>query len=117
LKLVLLILWDQFLIFFLCNLNISYHLYELQIRVQAIRGLPLLCKDTPGYVSKIVDVLGQLLGSGRYSCIFYFHSSYLLLFSIFLILRTYFTFLEENVERDAVHKALMSLLRQDVKGR
>lgn len=28
----------------------------------------------------------------------------------------YFTFLEENVERDAVHKALMSLLRQDVKG-
>jgi len=25
-------------------------------------------------------------------------------------------FLEENVERDAVHKALMSLLRQDVKG-
>ncbi|XP_078176764.1 apoptosis inhibitory protein 5 (API5) [Carex rostrata] len=58
---------------------------ELAIRVQAIRGLPLLCKDTPEYVSKIVDVLGQLLGS------------------------------EENVERDAVHKALMSLLRQDVK--
>ena len=25
-------------------------------------------------------------------------------------------FLEENVERDAVHKALLSLLRQDVKG-
>lgn len=24
---------------------------------------------------------------------------------------------EENVERDAVHKALMSLLRQDVKGK
>lgn len=24
--------------------------------------------------------------------------------------------LEENVERDAVHKALLSLLRQDVKG-
>ncbi|KAJ3686159.1 hypothetical protein LUZ61_015323 [Rhynchospora tenuis] len=57
---------------------------ELAIRVQAIRGLPLLCKDTPGYVPKIVDVLGQILGS------------------------------EENVERDAVHKALMSLLRQDV---
>ncbi|RZS05873.1 hypothetical protein BHM03_00036432 [Ensete ventricosum] len=34
---------------------------ELGIRVQAIRGLPLLCKDTPEYVSKIVDVLGQLL--------------------------------------------------------
>lgn len=26
-------------------------------------------------------------------------------------------FLEEFVERDAVHKALMSLLRQDVKGK
>ncbi|WOL14180.1 hypothetical protein Cni_G22960 [Canna indica] len=58
---------------------------ELGIRVQAIRGLPLLCKDTPEYVSKIVDVLGQLL------------------------------IYEENVERDAVHKALMSLLRQDAK--
>ncbi|KAF5183791.1 Apoptosis inhibitor 5-like protein api5 [Thalictrum thalictroides] len=58
---------------------------ELGIRVQAIRGLPLLCKDTPEYVSKIVDVVGQLLAA------------------------------EENVERDAVHKALMSLLRQDVK--
>uniref|UniRef100_A0A1D1ZCQ9 Apoptosis inhibitor 5 n=1 Tax=Anthurium amnicola TaxID=1678845 RepID=A0A1D1ZCQ9_9ARAE len=58
---------------------------ELGIRVQAIRGLPLLCKDTPDYVTKIVDVLGQLLVA------------------------------EENVERDAVHKALMSLLRQDAK--
>ncbi|PKA46596.1 hypothetical protein AXF42_Ash019337 [Apostasia shenzhenica] len=57
---------------------------ELGVRVQAIRGLPLLCKDNPDHVSKIVDVLGQLL-----AC-------------------------EENVERDAVHKALLSLLRQDV---
>ncbi|KAF8408994.1 hypothetical protein HHK36_005065 [Tetracentron sinense] len=60
---------------------------ELGVRVQAIRGLPLFCKDTPEYVSKIVDILGQLLTA------------------------------EENVERDAVHKALMSLLRQDVKGK
>ncbi|XXG61469.1 hypothetical protein AAC387_Pa05g0074 [Persea americana] len=59
---------------------------ELGIRVQAIRGLPLLGKDTPEYVPKTVDVLGQLLYTA-----------------------------EENVERDAVHKALMSLLRQDVK--
>uniref|UniRef100_A0A5B7BF11 Putative apoptosis inhibitor 5 n=1 Tax=Davidia involucrata TaxID=16924 RepID=A0A5B7BF11_DAVIN len=58
---------------------------ELGVRVQAIRGLPLFCKDTPEYLSKIVDVLGQLLTAG------------------------------ENVERDAVHKALMSLLRQDIK--
>ncbi|KAK1269466.1 hypothetical protein QJS04_geneDACA008240 [Acorus gramineus] len=58
---------------------------ELGIRVQAIRGLPLLCKDTPEYVDKIVQVIGQLLIA------------------------------EENVERDAVYKALMSLLRQDAK--
>ncbi|CAD6244739.1 unnamed protein product [Miscanthus lutarioriparius] len=57
---------------------------ELAIRIQAIRGFPLLGKDTE-FVSKIADVLGQLLTS------------------------------EENVERDAVHKALMSLVRQDVK--
>eukprot|EP01018_Ginkgo_biloba_P031755 Gb_05969 [translate_table: standard] len=57
----------------------------LQIRIQAIRGLPLLCKDTPEYVPKIVDVLGQLLLA------------------------------EENLERDAVQKALMSVLRQDIK--
>ncbi|KAK9064273.1 hypothetical protein SSX86_015653 [Deinandra increscens subsp. villosa] len=58
---------------------------ELGIRVQAIRGLPLFCKDTPEHISKIVDILAQLLIA------------------------------EENVERDAVHKALLSLLRQDVK--
>ncbi|KAI5662455.1 hypothetical protein M9H77_21778 [Catharanthus roseus] len=69
---------------------LDQHLYlcedeELGVRVQAIRGLPLFCKDTPEYLSKIVDILAQLLVTG------------------------------ENVERDAVHKALMSLLRQDVK--
>ncbi|KAH6829131.1 Apoptosis inhibitory protein 5 [Perilla frutescens var. hirtella] len=57
---------------------------EIGIRVQAIRGLPLFCKDTPEHLSKIVDILAQLLTA------------------------------EENVERDAVHKALLSLLRQDV---
>ncbi|KAF9608739.1 hypothetical protein IFM89_010871 [Coptis chinensis] len=58
---------------------------ELGIRVQAIRGLPLLCKDRPEHVPKIVNILGQLLTA------------------------------DENVERDAVNKALMSLLRQDTK--
>ncbi|CAN7009859.1 unnamed protein product [Brassica oleracea var. botrytis] len=48
---------------------------ELGVRVQAIRGLPLFCKDSPV----------QLLNT------------------------------EEPVERDAVHKALMSLIRQDPK--
>ncbi|GAU14588.1 hypothetical protein TSUD_96520 [Trifolium subterraneum] len=56
-----------------------------QVRVQAIRGLPLFCKDTPENIGKMVDILVQILGS------------------------------EEFVERDAVHKALLSLLRQDVK--
>ncbi|OAE32069.1 hypothetical protein AXG93_2278s1490 [Marchantia polymorpha subsp. ruderalis] len=58
---------------------------ELGIRVQAIRGLPLLCKDTPVHLPKIADVLGQLLLA------------------------------EEGLERDAVQKALMSVLRQDTK--
>ncbi|XP_031117947.1 apoptosis inhibitor 5-like protein API5 [Ipomoea triloba] len=58
---------------------------ELAVRIQAIRGLPFLCKDTPEYVPKVVDILAQFLGAG------------------------------ENVERDAVQKALMTLLRQDVK--
>ncbi|KAL5715900.1 hypothetical protein ACHQM5_017661 [Ranunculus cassubicifolius] len=58
---------------------------ELGIRVQAIRGLTSLCEDMPEHVPKIVDVLGQLLTS------------------------------EENVERDAVNKSLLSLLRKDPK--
>ncbi|KAK8608055.1 hypothetical protein V6N13_023490 [Hibiscus sabdariffa] len=69
-------------------LNAHFDLIEeedLAVRVQAIRGLPLFCKDTKDYISKIVDILGQLLTA------------------------------EEFVERDAVHKALMSVLRQDVK--
>ncbi|KZV43237.1 apoptosis inhibitor 5-like [Dorcoceras hygrometricum] len=69
---------------------LDQHLYlcedeELGVRVQAIRGLPFFCKDTPENLAKIVDILGQLLIAG------------------------------DNVERDAVHKALMLLLRQDVK--
>lgn len=33
--------------------------------MQAIRGLPLFCKDTPEHIAKIVDILGQLLVSGK----------------------------------------------------
>ncbi|KAK4783204.1 hypothetical protein SAY86_007578 [Trapa natans] len=58
---------------------------DLGVRVQAIRGLPLFCKDNPENVSKIVYILVQLLAD------------------------------EDFVARDAVNKALMSLLRQDVK--
>ncbi|XP_021910706.1 apoptosis inhibitor 5-like protein API5, partial [Carica papaya] len=39
---------------------------ELGVRVQAIRGLPLFCKDTPEYLSKIVDILVQVLASGKF---------------------------------------------------
>ncbi|KAK6932639.1 Apoptosis inhibitory 5, partial [Dillenia turbinata] len=69
-------------------LNAHYDLcdeQDLAVRVQAIRGLPLFCKDAPQYIPKIVYPLVQMLPS------------------------------EENVERDAANKALMSLLRQDVK--
>ncbi|KAG2380835.1 Apoptosis inhibitor 5-like protein [Vigna angularis] len=54
--------------------------------VQAIRELPLFYKDTPENIGMMVDILVQILG------------------------------FEEFVEHDVVHKALMSLLRQDVKG-
>lgn len=37
----------------------------LKVRVQAIRGLPLFCKDTPEHLAKIVDILGQLLIAGN----------------------------------------------------
>ncbi|CAL5335994.1 unnamed protein product [Camellia sinensis] len=59
---------------------------ELGVRVQAIRGLPLLCKENPEHLPRIVDALGLLLLPAG-----------------------------ETVERDAVHKALMTLLRRDIK--
>ncbi|KAI8838628.1 apoptosis inhibitory protein 5-domain-containing protein [Chytridium lagenaria] len=34
---------------------------DAKIRHEAIRGLPLLCKDTPRFVAKVADVLCQLL--------------------------------------------------------
>lgn len=61
-----------------------------------------------------MDVLGQLLEAGNFpirSFIFKIFSCYCIDSLISVM------FLEENVERDAVHKALMSLLRQDAKGK
>ena len=43
-----------------------------QVRVQAIRGLPLFCKDTPEHIAKIVDILVQLLASGKLRVFFFF---------------------------------------------
>lgn len=37
----------------------------VQVRVQAIRGLPLFCKDRPKHIPKIVDILVQLLACGK----------------------------------------------------
>jgi hypothetical protein len=37
----------------------------VQVRVQAIRGLPLFCKDTPEHIAKIVDILVQILAAGK----------------------------------------------------
>jgi hypothetical protein len=85
------------------------HLLCLQIRVQAIRGFPLLGKDAE-FVTKIADILGQLLICGM---VFFI---YLLTFHCKFVCASDFACVsEENVERDAVHKALMSLIRQDVK--
>lgn len=41
----------------------------LQTRIQAIRGFPLLAKDAE-FVSKIADILGQLLASGTIILLF-----------------------------------------------
>lgn len=48
------------------NLFLYFYLLLLQVRVQAIRGLPLFCKDTPEYLPKIIDILAQLLVTGTY---------------------------------------------------
>lgn len=88
----------------------------LKVRVQAIRGLPLFCKDTPEHLAKIVDILGQLLIAGN----LVFNASVLILkvnSAAKLIKYFLWLWLGDNVERDAVHKALMSLLRQDVKSK
>ncbi|XP_024543688.1 apoptosis inhibitor 5-like protein API5 [Selaginella moellendorffii] len=58
---------------------------ELGITVQAVRGLATICKDSKDLLPKVADVLGQLLIT------------------------------EEPLEKDAVQKALMSILRQDAK--
>ncbi|KAL2496449.1 Apoptosis inhibitory protein 5 (API5) [Forsythia ovata] len=54
---------------------LDQHLYlcedeELGVRVQAIRGLPLFCKDTPEHLAKIVDILGQLLVAASLTALF-----------------------------------------------
>jgi hypothetical protein len=63
----------------------------LQVRVQAIRGLPLFCKDTPENIGKMVDILVQILGSGKlvvvyYDIGFFENMVFILIYFLFLIL-------------------------------
>uniref|UniRef100_A0A453NVQ6 Apoptosis inhibitor 5 n=1 Tax=Aegilops tauschii subsp. strangulata TaxID=200361 RepID=A0A453NVQ6_AEGTS len=83
---------------------------ELAIRIQAIRGFPLLGKDAE-FISKIADILGQLLTSGTAFLLSFLSSNVKCGYASQVLS----CISEENVERDAVHKALMSLIRQDVK--
>ncbi|XAR68297.1 hypothetical protein NMG60_11003377 [Bertholletia excelsa] len=71
---------------------------DLGVRIHAIRGLPLFSKENPENVYKIVDNLVP----------------YLHLIGAYYILHV-LDFLGENAERDAMHRTLMSLLRQDIK--
>lgn len=84
----------------------------LQIRIQAIRGFPLLGKDAE-FISKIADILGQLLTSGIAFLLSFLSSNVKCGYASQVLS----CISEENVERDAVHKALMSLIRQDVKSK
>lgn len=84
------------------------------MRVQAIRGLPLFSKDTPEFVSKIIDVLVQCLNTGK--CENFCYITMIDLVSFHCLTWSYMIQIEELVERDAVHKAFMSLFRQDTKG-
>lgn len=69
--------------FVFCFAHFGVHQW-LQIRVQAIRGLPLLCKDTPEYVPKIVDVLGQLLEAGNFPIPSFIFLRYLVVIALIL---------------------------------
>lgn len=59
---------------------------NIQIRRQAIKDLPLLCKDTKEYTSRIGDILAQLL------------------------------IVDDPLELQQVHMLLQQLLKYDVKG-
>ncbi|VAI46097.1 unnamed protein product [Triticum turgidum subsp. durum] len=89
-----------------------FDLVEMEelIRIQAIRGFPLLGKDAE-FISKIADILGQLLTSGTAFLLSFLSSNVKCGYASQVLS----CISEENVERDAVHKALMSLIRQDVK--
>lgn len=59
---------------------------DVNIRKQAIKDLPALCKEMPEFLSRIADILTQLLQS------------------------------DDNIERSLVHMSLLVLLKFNVKG-
>lgn len=58
----------------------------LQIRKQAIKDLPVLCKDNKEHTARIADILAQLLQA------------------------------EDSSELSVVHNSIMSLMKNDPKG-
>lgn len=57
-----------------------------EVRISAIKGLPMLCKDSSSNVEQVVTVLGQLLAS------------------------------QDSVELEVVKKALLTVFSFDAKG-
>lgn len=95
--------------------KICFFFIDLQVRVQAVRGLPLFCKDTPEQLTKIVDILAQLLVAGKFcgQCLVNLVGMH----HFFMLIQFMPIMSGENVERDAVHKVLMTVIRQDVKSK
>lgn len=61
-------------------------MFSLQIRKQAIKDLPALCKDNKEHTARIADILAQLLQA------------------------------EDSSELSVVHNSIMSLMKSDPKG-
>lgn len=68
-------------------MHILYIVFCLQIRKQAIKDLPTLCKDNKEHTARIADILAQLLQA------------------------------EDTSELAVVHNSIMSLMKSDPKGR
>lgn len=64
----------------------KYSHFLLQIRKQAIKDLPALCKDNKEHTARIADILAQLLQA------------------------------EDSSELAVVHNSIMSLMKSDPKG-
>lgn len=62
------------------------HLYYFQIRKQAIKDLPMLCKDNKDHTQRIADILAQLLQS------------------------------DDATEINIVHNSLVTIVKSDPKG-